>query len=254
MKKIVLAALLVLLLTLGFGVYYLLSNLDNIVKAAIEHYGSEATQTTVQVKKVQIKLTDGSGSIRGLTVGNPQGFETPLAFSLGEISTQTDLNSLSGDVFVIEHIVVRAPEVFFELNSKGNNNLEALKENLAKGAVRTTGNSAKTSGSEPKMIIRKLVFEGGNIEASVVPLNKNYSLKLPIIEMSNLGGNNGATPDQIAEQALSKFTDLAMAVVKKKGLDQYQEKLQDEVNERMHAEKEKISDKLGDKLEGVLDK
>ena len=254
MKKIVLAALLVLLLTLGFGVYYLLSNLDSIVKAAIEHYGSEATQTTVQVNKVQIELTDGSGSIRGLTVGNPQGFEAPLVFSLGEISTQIDLKSLSEDVFVIDHIVVRAPEVFFELNSKGNNNLEALKKNLAPGASKASGTPASKSGSDPKMIIRKVLFEGGNIEASVVPLNKKYSLKLPKIEMTNLGGKNGATPDQIAEQALNKLTEQAMTEVKKKGLDQYKDKLQDEVNERVDAEKEKLSDKLGDKLKGVLDK
>lgn len=254
MKKIVLAALLVLLLSLGFGVYYLLSNLDSIVKAAIEHYGSEATQTTVQVKKVQIELTDGSGSIRGLSVGNPQGFDTPLAFSLGEISTQIDLKSLSEDVFVIDHIVVKAPEVFFELNSKGKNNLEALKKNLAPGTTKTSGPSAQTSGPEPKMIISKVLFEGGRIEASLVPLNKNYSLKLPTIEMTNLGGNNGATPDQIAEQILNKLTEQAMAEVKKKGLDQYKDKLQDEVNERMDAEKEKLNEKLGDKVKGVLDK
>ena len=38
MKKVVLGAILVLLVTIGFGVYYLLSNLDSIVKSAIEKY------------------------------------------------------------------------------------------------------------------------------------------------------------------------------------------------------------------------
>ena len=126
MKKLALGAFLVLLLSIGFGVYYLLSNLDSIVKTAIESYGSEATQTTVRVGKVQLELTDGSGAISGLTVGNPQGFAAAQAFSLGEIATQIDLKSLSEEVTVIEHIIIRAPEVFFELNEAGKNNLEKL--------------------------------------------------------------------------------------------------------------------------------
>ena len=133
MKKIALGAVLVLLLTIGFGVYYLLSNLDSLVKTAIETYGSEATQTSVRVASVKIELTDGSGAIRGLTVGNPQGFGAKQAFSLGEIATQVNLKSLSEEVTVIEQITVRAPEVFFELNAAGKNNLAKLKENLSTG-------------------------------------------------------------------------------------------------------------------------
>ena len=74
MKKIALGALLVLLLIIGGSVYFLLSNLDGLVKTAIETYGSEATKTAVSVSSVKIVLQDGSGSIQGLTVGNPKGF------------------------------------------------------------------------------------------------------------------------------------------------------------------------------------
>jgi flagellar basal body-associated protein FliL len=253
MKKIVLGALLVLLLTIGFGVYYLLSHLDSIVKAAIERYGSQATATTVKVDKVQIKLTDGSGAIRGLTVANPRGFDAPYAFLLGEISTQIYLESLSRDILTIDHIIVRRPEVFFELNSAGDNNLTAIKMNLSKGQSKTSGASTQKTDTEPKLIIRKLLLEGGNVQASVVPLNKSYSLVLPKIEMLNLGGNNGAKPDQIAEQVLQRLADQAMAEIKNKGLDHYKDKLQDEVNKRLENEKEKLNEKFGDKLKGTLD-
>jgi hypothetical protein len=254
MKKIALGAFLVFLLGLGFGVYYLLSNLDSIVKAAIESYGSEATQTTVRVENVQLELTDGSGAIRGLTVGNPQGFAAAQVFSLGEIATQIDLKSLSEDVTVIEHIIVRAPQVFFELNQAGKNNLEKLNENLSSGASANPGSSSsQNSGAEPKFIIRKLLFEGGSIHAKVVPLNRDYDLKLAKIEMTNLGGKNGATPAKIADQVLKELTARALAEVKRKGLDQYKEKLEAEVNQRLDAEKEKLGEKLGGQLKGVLD-
>jgi len=249
MKKLALGAFLVLLLSIGFGVYYLLSNLDNIVKAAIESYGSDATQTTVRVEKVQLELTDGSGVISGLNVGNPQGFAAVQAFSLGEIATQIDLKSLSEDVTVIEYIIVRAPEVFFELNEAGKNNLEKLNKNLSSGTSAKSGPSpSKSSGAEPKLIIRKLLFEGGSIHARVVPLHKDYDLKLAKIEMTDLGGKNGATPGEIADQVLKELTAKALAEVKRKGLDQYKEELEGEVNQRLGAEKER----LGEKMKGVL--
>jgi len=253
MKKVALGAFLVLLITIGFGVYYLLSNLDGIVKTAIETYGSEATQTAVKVNQVKIELADGSGAIHGLTIGNPQGFESAQAFSLGEISTQIDLKSLSAEATVIEHITVRAPEVFFELNAAGKNNLDQLKQNLAAKASGSAKTSApKESGTAQRLIIRKLLFEGGNIHARVIPLDKTYELQLAKIQMQNLGGKNGATPEQIADQVLKNLTDRALAEVKKKGLDQYKEKLEGEVNKRLQAEQEKLEEKVGEKLKGVL--
>ncbi len=261
MKKVVLGAILVLLITIGGGVYFLLSNLDDLVKSAIETYGSEATQTTVRVGSVQIGLQDGSGTIRGLTVGNPQGFTSPQLFSLGEIATQIDLDSLSGDLVVIEHITVRAPEIFFELNQAGKSNLEALKQNLSSGGSGSSASSASQSGvGAPKLIIRKVLFVDGNIHAKVVPLSKDYELKLPKIELSNLGGNSGATPAQIADQVLRVLTDRALAEIKQQGIDQYKEKLEAEVKQRIDEEKQKLTEKIneklgeqvGDKLKGLL--
>lgn len=251
MKKVALGALLVLLLTIGFSVYYLLSNLDGIVKTAIETYGSEATQTEVKVSSVKIVLQDGSGAIQGLTVGNPKGFATPKAFSLGKIATQIDLNSLSQEVPVIEHITIQAPEVFFELNQAGKNNLAGLKQNL-KSSPGTSGGQ-KSGGSEPRLIIRKLLFTDGNIHAKVIPLNKDYELKLPDIQLNNLGGESGATPTQIADQVLKVLTDRALATVKKQGIDQYKAQLEGEVKKRIDTEKEKIETEVQDKLKGVLD-
>ena len=246
MKKMVLGSVLFLVISFGFAVYYVLSSLDGMVKTAIETYGSQATETTVLVDSVQIVLKDGSGAIRGLTVGNPQGFATPQAFSLGQVATQVDLNSLSEEVTVIEHIIVQAPEVFFELNEAGETNLGVLKQNLSSANSGTSASSSanRDSGAEPKYIIRKLLFTDGNIHARAVALNQDYELKLPQIEMSNLGGKNGATPKQIAEQVLKTLTDRSLAEVQKQGIDQYKAQLEDKINQQLEAEKQQINDKL----------
>ena len=73
-------------------------------------------------------------------------------------------------------------------------------------------------------------------------------MKLPNIQMNDLGGKTGATPSQIASQALQVLTDRALAEIKKKGIDQYKAQLEGEVNKRLDAEK----DKAGDKLKGLL--
>ena len=262
MKKILLGVILVLLISVGGGVYFLLSNLDDLVRSAIETYGSEATQTRVKVGTVKIKLQDGSGSIRNLTVGNPKGFLEPQVFSLGEVATQIELKSISEEMVVIDHVRVLAPEIFFELNAAGETNLAALKRQLSSSssASGSTAASAQEGGKTPKILIRKLLFADGNIHAKVVPLNKDYELKLPKIELENLGGKEGATPAQIADQVLKILTDRAMAEIKKQGIDQYKEKLEAEVNKRIDAEKQKIEKKVtdkvgkevGDKLKGIL--
>lgn len=251
MKKVALGALLVLLLTIGFSVYFLLSNLDGLVKTAIETYGSEATKTSVSVSSVKIVLQDGSGEIQGLTVGTPQGFAEPKVFSLGKIATQIDLNSLSGEVPVIEHITVQAPEVFFEINKTGQNNLAALKQNLNSPSSPTPEKQSKGS-TGPKLIIRKLLFSDGKIHAQVVPLNKDYELKLPDFQMSNIGGKSGATPAQISDQVLKALTDRTLAAIRKNGIDQYKDQLEGEVHKRIGEEKEKIENKVQDKLKGLL--
>lgn len=263
MKKIILGAVLVLLVTIGFGVYYVLSNLDNFVKVAIETVGTEATQTPVRVEKVQLGLKDGSGAIFGLTVGNPQGFEAKQVFSLGEISTQIDLKSLSEEVIIIDHITVRAPEVFYEVNKAGKINLDELKRRVSDGTSETSASSSNkaSSGEEPKLIIRKFLFDDGNVHATLAPLNKKYELKLPKIELVNLGGKNGATPKQIADQIVKVLTDRVLAEVKKKGLDRYRTELEGKVNKRLEAEQNKLNEKVGEevggqvgeKLKGLLD-
>ena len=52
MKKAFLSVLIILVVVIAGGVYYLFSNLDNIVKAAIEKYASETTHTAVAVEDV----------------------------------------------------------------------------------------------------------------------------------------------------------------------------------------------------------
>lgn len=271
MKKVLFALIALIIIAIAASMYYVYSNLDAILKAAIEMYGSEATHTAVRVEKVKVKLTDGSqagsGAIYGLTIGNPFGYSTPHAFTLGEVSIKIDLNSLRSPPYVIDNITVRAPQVFFEVNKDKKNNLNELKEKLTAGLPKDT--AAKDTGStapvEPRLIIRKITFSEGAIKAKVTPLNKNYDLALPAINMANLGGKKGATPTEIANEIIDRLIAQAKAEVKKKGIDAELDKIKGKAREKVDAEKARLKEKveakkeqekqkLDDKLKGLLKK
>ena len=74
--------------------------------AAIEKYGTAATQATVSVDKVTLSLGEGKGAISGLNVGNPPGFTTPKAFEMGMLQLAIDSSSVTANPVVINSRIV----------------------------------------------------------------------------------------------------------------------------------------------------
>jgi hypothetical protein len=258
MRKVLLLFTLIVVIGIGIGTWYLLTNLDAIVKAAIEKYGSEATQTAVRVNSVKLDLTGdmiGSGAINGLTVGNPKGFESKQAISLGEVSTSIDLKSLTGQPYIIEDITVRAPKVFVEINADKKTNLNEIKKNLTQGASAQKAEPAKPMEKQPpRLILRRVLFTDGTIDARVVPLNKDYQLKLPTLNLRNLGGQNGGTPQELAREILDRIIDAARAEIKKKGIDAEIEKLKAKAEQKIEEEKAKVKQKVEDEKAAAQEK
>lgn len=269
MKKIIPALVLVIILAAVGGVYYVLTNLDALVEAAIEKYGSEATQTAVLVDSVKIDLANGAAGINGLTIANARGFTLPLAFSLGEIRVGIDLQSLQEEPYIIDEITVLAPQVFVEINEANKTNLNELKKNLTAGSTSAADKETKSSedsAKEPRLIIRRVTFADGTIQASAAALQeKKYQLKLPTLDMQNLGGNKGATASELAHEILSRLTDRASETVKKDIIDKELNKFKDKAREKIDAEKAKLDkeldakkqeekDKIEDKLKGLFER
>jgi hypothetical protein len=272
MKKIIIGLVLVIVLALAGGIYFVLTNLDSLVEAAIEKHGSAATQTAVRVDSVKIDLANGSGAISGLTIANPKEFAMPYAFSLGEIRTGIDLQSLQQEPYIIDEITVLAPQVFVEINESNRTNLNELKKNL------TAGSSAKTadkkaqapadqgSSKEPRLIIRRITFADGSIQASAAALqNKEYQLKLPGLDMTNLGGSKGATATELASEILKRLTDRASEIVQKEIIDVELNKIKDKAQQKIDEEKARLQEKVDarkeeeqqkaeDKLKGLFNR
>jgi len=252
MKKIILGLFLIILIAVAVGVYYVLNNLDSLVEQAIETHGSKATQTAVLVDRVKIDLADGAAGLSGLTIANPEGYEMPNAFSLGEIRTGIDLKSLQQEPYIIDEITVLAPQVFVEIDEDNKTNLNELKKNLTAGtssAKKETEPTSEGSGADPRLIIRRLTFADGTIEARAAALQgKEYKVKLPKLDMTSLGGTKGATGAELANEILTRLTDRAIEVVKKDIIDAELNKLKAEAKAKLDAEKAKLEAEADAKL------
>jgi hypothetical protein len=241
----IIIALGILAVILAAGVFFLLSNIDRIVTAAIEKYGSETTSTKVDVSSVRIKLREGEGSIRNLSIGNPSGFTTPKAFTLENIIVAVDTDSITGDPVIIDKVAISAPRITYEINKSGQSNIDVLKKSVESYLNRKTEPATKKTGDEAgkKMIIRSLVIERGEVSIKIAALpGKPLSATLPRIALSNLGGKGGDTPGNIAAQILKPLVNEATRAATSSGIGQY---LGKEAGEVKKALEEKAREKLG---------
>ncbi len=258
--KVVLVGLVILVVIVAGLLFYIGSSLDSIVAAAIEKYGSEATRTEVTVDSVKLTLSEGAGAISGLSVGNPPGFSKPNVFALGKISTKLDIATLTQDPVVIEEIYVGAPQVYFEINDQGKSNVKVLRDNMASTAPAKPSAEPEKAKSEVNLVIRRLVIEGGTIDAKVAAVpDEDLSAALSRIELRNIGDKQGgATGAEIARVVLNELIKQVGVAVAKLGVNKYLDKKVADVTQKVEGEaKEKlgetVGDKVGESLRGGLD-
>ena len=244
MKKVWLGIGVVLVVVCLGGVFYFLSNLNAIVAKVMEEQGSEVVATEVSVSGVNISLRDGRGTISGLSVGSPEGFEARQAFTLAEITVDIDLESVREDPLVIDEIRVRAPVVNAEFLASGASNISELQKNLQQYAASVGGGSdggGQNSDEMKRIRIKRFVFEKGRIEVDAVALGlAKQSLDLPAISLDDIGGADGARPDEIAQAVLGALSRKATAEIARAGVENKVRGL--------------VTDKVDEGVKGLLDK
>jgi hypothetical protein len=219
-KKIVFFIILALILAIAGATVYVLTNINSIVKAAIEKYGSQATQTAVRVSSVQIKLRSGEGSVLGLHVANPSGFFSSSIITLDDISVRIAVNSVTSTPIVIDNILISGPEVFYEMKEDGSTNVDVLKRNLAPAGPPAEEQSKKSpKGKAIKLHVRKLVFEKGKVHVRVAKVgDKPFTVELPRLELTDIGKHGGATPAEIGRTVAAALAEeTAKAVARTQG-------------------------------------
>ncbi len=248
MRNILIAVVIAVLGAVGVFMY-VLSSLDGLIQEAVQTYGSEMTKAKVTLEKVEIDLTSGQGSLRGLSVGNPAGFKTPSAFDLGAISISIDTSTVADDTVVIKEIVIDSPVITYEIGADGSN-IDAIQRNVEAYMAKFGGGGAETAdggGEGPKMIIDDLYIRGGEVNVSASFLDgKTLGSDLPDIHLEDIGREEeGASPAEIAEEIIAAITDGATGAVSSLGL----EDMMSSAGEALEG----VAEGAGELLEGVTE-
>ena len=229
LRKIALGAGVVVVVVLAAAVYFLLTSLDAIVERAIERYGSEITGTAVRVASVDISLSSGRGTVRGLSIANPEGFSSDPAFRLEEITLQIDVGSVTSSPIVVDEISIGAPTVLFEVNESGAANVDVIRRNAE------SGEPAAGEEEEPlRLVIRKFSLHRGEIDADTTAVGgKEVEVKLRPLDLSNIGAPQGATPGEIGRIMARALTRQVAVAVAAQRIGSY---LENKIDEKLEGE------------------
>ncbi len=216
MKKILLAIVVAGLLAVGGGAWWLYSKRDSLIADAIRTYGPEILGVSVKLGSIKTDFANQSAALHGLVIGNPPGFQSSRALSLGEVSLKLDLGSLTKDVILIREISVIKPDITYEHKS-GGSNLDVIQRNAEKnvaeksaalGISKDDKKDAKDKGPGKKFIIEHVYIKDAKANVTA-ELLKGKTLSVPVadLHLTDIGKKtNGATAGEAVKQIVSAVT------------------------------------------------
>jgi uncharacterized protein involved in outer membrane biogenesis len=219
MKKIFWGVVVILLVLIVAAVVILGVFLGDIVKKGVETIGPQITCVSVKVDMVNLSLLSGSATVKGLVIGNPDGYKTPEAIGVGTVSVGVDPFSVFSDKIHVRTIQVESPEITFE-GGLGGNNLSKILDNLNsanKEQVEKSANTNQVTAAKParKFQVDDLLITGAKVHVSLTGLGaQEMTLSLPDIHLTDLGKDDaGITATDLSRHALDAIFSATIKAV-----------------------------------------
>lgn len=208
MKKLlkILAVLFLLgvIAVMAIGLFFL----GPIVTKTVNKVGPQVTGTKVELDATTVSPLTGGATLKGLFVGNPEGWTGDKAFYLGEVRASLKPTSLLGDYVMVNEVYIDGPEFVYEKRLLGGSNIDALLKQIEEN---TGGGKAPPTTTEPDGEVKKPMkfaiksFELRNAKASLILGGRTLTVPLPPIVITDLGvAEGGITADQVAAKVLQR--------------------------------------------------
>jgi len=201
-KKLILGVLAGItgLLVIAFAVVAM--SLDLIVKSGVETVGPQMTRTTFTLEDVEISPFDGTGSITGLLIGNPDGYTSDFAVKMDRALIQIRPSSMWSEKLIIDSILVAAPEIAFEGGTSANN-LGTILQNIKA----YTGEKDRDR-SNRKLQVNHFRLSGAKVHLKLSIFgNRIITLAAPDIELHDLGtGPDGVTSAELTDLVVKRIS------------------------------------------------
>ena len=215
----ILVGLVVLVVASVLG--YLFFFAGDVIERGIEELGPEYLGTSVTVTAVDMDFVASRGSISGLSIGNPTGFDGPYGMQLSTVSTTVDVENSTADLIVIKDITVKGASL--AAVAKGQKtNFQQLMDNIERAVGSASDSDASTSSASsdlPKFIIDRFSFTEANVSL-VSDILGDKRLEIPPIRLTGVGRKTeGATAAEVAKQLMERITAAISRAVVSEGLD-----------------------------------
>lgn len=245
------------------------SNLGPMIKKAVNTYGPEMTKTEISLGDVSVSLLSAEAELKSFFLGNPKGFKSPQAMSVGSIFVNIDEKSITGDTIIVDRIEVVAPELTYE-KIRDTDNFQTILNNVKKavGADSTAGKTSEKSkkDADKKILIKNFIVRDGKVNLAMSILGgETLSTGLPDIHLKDVGKTKeGTSPadafEEIFAALYTKVTSPEVTSVFNKGIKDLTATTKaatDEAKKQLKSASEGTKEEVKtttDKLKGFFDK
>ena len=197
--------------------------LGTVIRTGVQQVGSAVTKCDIKVEDVSISLLRGKVSIRNLVVGNPEGFKTDNAFSLGLVDVSMKPLSVLSDRIIIDEILVEAPELTYELAiTKLTSNLGQMQKNVEEFLASDSDSEPKEKEEKEKapekekpgkkVQINHVRVSGGKIRLSAtLAQGTALPVPLPTIDLKDIGKEKDVSGIEAAATVLKETLGSAIS-------------------------------------------
>lgn len=234
--KISIGIVVAILIIIGIIAWLFLSNVNSIVASAIENYGSLATGTSVTVGSVDVSIRNGTAELHDLTIGNPDGYQSPYALKLDAIRVGLDIHSLTTDTIVMNEAIVDGASVNAEIKGR-QSNLSQILDNLQRFAGPSQPKQQPT-GAQKKFIVKTFRFTDAKMTAIIDAANAKRTLNIPDISVHDVGVKSGGVnaadlARQLLKPVIDKALERAKTEVKQKAIEKLKKKAKDALQDKL---------------------
>lgn len=244
LKKILLSVLVVIIV----GVFAVGLYLDSIAAAAIEKVGTRVLKTEVSVGDIDISLFSKQISLSGLTIKNPEGFQTEDFLKLDTASVKA--SEPFGNPVIVDSVLVDGLIIAAEMVD-GRSNIQAIQRNLAKPNAPAAAEADDAASEPKKVVIKDMTIQNAEVVSalSLAGQGESVTVPLPKLNITNLGTENSAiTAPEAAERIMTAITSTAAQSVNR----EFWNKASGEAVEGIKGEVTKQLEGLGESLDGLL--
>jgi hypothetical protein len=214
--------------------------LDGWVKSAVETYGAQYTGVVVTVEDVRLSWLDGQGELRGLTVGNPEGYAGDHAIRVARVAFAVQPRNMLEDPIVIDRIDIEGAEVHAESRNLRETNLQVIQRNVRAATPPADPDAAPGR----QLIIEELLVTATQASVTATAFG-SVAVRVPDLRLTEVGRqSNGASIGQVLEQILQPLLAAVLTSVTEGRLRGLIDDRGSELRERADEEAERLRDRL----------